>query len=161
VRLGDGERDAVARPRLAQPRPTPTGHSGHARTASTSTYVTPAGAVAPPVGVALDAVVEEAVAREVVVDPHHVGRARLGDERLELGLADPPLHEPRPERVLAVDAPHSRSKRQPPPLVLQLGLLATAAVAHTRPRSSVCTRRALGFDRRIALHREAHGPRTA
>ena len=110
------------------------------------------------VGVALDALVEEAVAREVVVDADQVGRAGRLEEGVELRLAHPPAHEPRPHRVPAVDAPEEEVERQPAPLVLQLGLVGERRRAVDAPEIVGLHELRRRVHRADRLHRQLHGP---
>lgn len=64
--------------------------------------------------------VEEPIARHVVVDPDDVRRAGVADERLELRRRHTrPAREPPEERVLPIDAPGEKVEREEPPVVFE------------------------------------------
>jgi hypothetical protein len=82
-------------------------------------------------GVALHPLVEEPLAREVVVDPDDVRRARVGQEFLELALRDR-VREVAPQRVVPVHAARQEVEAEPAALVL-VGRLVGEVLRGERP----------------------------
>ena len=122
VHLGRGQRQAVSAPRL-QSQALEAGGAIRQDPHRIKVRV----AVAPVAGVrprriALDAVVEEAFARRIVVEPDDVRRARVRCQLLELG-AEARTREVRPERMPWRHAPGQEVERQPAARVLVARLI--------------------------------------
>jgi hypothetical protein len=92
----------------------------------------------------LEAVVEVAVAGDVVVDAEQVGRGALALQGVEERGGGSPRAGGAIQRVLAVDAAVEQVEAEPAALVLEVGLVARRGAEKVAPRSSVCTRRASG-----------------
>ncbi|CAO3436113.1 hypothetical protein [Azospirillum doebereinerae] len=118
VRLGDGDGEPVAVPRLAQQR---LDARGSLRQDGDGLDVgVPVAAVAGTGNgwIAPHPVVEETLAGQVMVEPQDVGRARIRDEFLD-GVGEPGVAETRPEGMVAVDPPGQQVEAEPAPLVLE------------------------------------------
>jgi hypothetical protein len=124
VRLRDGDGPAVALPDLAQARGGSDllGRQRHAHRLGVGEAM-PAVAAPQVLGVAAQALVEEALAREIVIDADDVGGGVALEEQLEVGLGHAGVDEPAPERVLAVDASAQEVEGEPAALVVVLGLI--------------------------------------
>ena len=123
VHLGDRHRQPVALPGFADTRLHAAGQvAQHAHRFHVDIAMAPVAAV-PGDRVVLDPVVKKPVARHIVIDAHHIGRAGRIGQRVQLGFTDAVSKQVGPQRVSRDDAAAQQIKRQPAAGVLELGLV--------------------------------------
>ena len=128
VGLGHRQRDAVALPRFVEQR----GDRRRWRRQNADRLDIDeilssrfAGASA---GIAIQPMVQPALARHVVVDADHVGRAGMRDEPQDLVGVGAVFAQVRPERMLLVDSAAKQIPGEPAPLVVEIDDMASGSV---------------------------------
>src|SRR4051812_46816912 len=81
----------------------------------------------------LGLLVQEPVARDVVVDPDDAGRTRCAHESIELCGGGAALLEKLAQRMTHIDAPAEQIPSEPAPSVVELRLIGDARRARSRP----------------------------
>ncbi len=99
--------------------------------------------------------IQKPVARQIVIDADHVGRARPVPEELEFSLADG-FAQVAPQRMILADAAAKQVEAQPAPVVFECGLLPEFRRRENPPQVFGLDQLGLRADRPDLFHRK-HG----